>query len=230
MSDSQKLVLVTGSSKGIGYETCKLFLNKGFLVVGVSRTETTFNHKNFKHYSIDVSDSSSVNSMIEEIQNNFGRSIDILINNAGLGYSSYLHEMSDENWLKMFDINVHGLFYCARAVLPKMIEKGYGHVVNISSIAGTTGVETMAGYCGTKHAVRGISHSLYKEVRNHGIKVTCIYPGSVNTNFFDEIDSVNANDNMMRAEDIARTIFESIDTHPNYHVVDIELRPLKPKG
>ncbi|MEQ8361157.1 MAG: SDR family oxidoreductase [Cytophagales bacterium] len=230
MSNSQKLVLVTGSSKGIGYETCKLFLNKGFLVAGASRTETTINHKNFKHYSIDVSDSSSVNSMIEEIQNNFGRSIDILINNAGLGYSSYLHEMSDENWLKMFDINVHGLFYCTRAVLPKMIEKGYGHVVNISSIAGTTGVETMAGYCGTKHAVRGISHSLYKEVRNHGIKVTCIYPGSVNTNFFDEIDSVNANDNMMRAEDIARTIFESIDTHPNYHVVDIELRPLKPKG
>ncbi len=230
MSDNQKLVLVTGCSKGIGFETCKKFLSKGFLVAGASRSETAINHNNFKHYSIDVSDSLSVNKMVEEIHKNFGRSIDILINNAGLGFSSVLHEMSDEKWLKMFDVNVHGLFYCTRAVLPKMIDKGHGHIVNISSIAGLTGVETMSGYCGTKHAVRGISHSLYKEVRNSGIKVTCIYPGSVNTNFFDEIDSVKANDNMMRAEDIANTIFECTETHPNYHVVDIELRPLKPKG
>ena len=71
----------------------------------------------------------------------------------------------------MFDINVHGLFYCSKAVIPNMIEMGQGHIINLASIAGTMGVETMAGYCGTKHAVRGISHSLYKEIRNHGIKV-----------------------------------------------------------
>ena len=88
----------------------------------------------------------------------------------------------------------------------------------------------MSAYCATKHAVRGISHSLYKEVRDYGVKVTCIYPGSVQTNFFDNIDSVTVNDNMMRPEDIASTILHCLESHPNYHHVDIEVRPLMPKG
>lgn len=230
MTKSQKLALVTGSSKGIGLETCKILLDNGYKVAGASRSDTQIDNPNFRHYSLDVSDSSSVKDTIKEIEKDFNQTIEILVNNAGLGYSAFMHEMSEETWKKMFDINVHGLFYCTKAVLPQMIEKGNGHIINISSIAGTNGVETMAGYCGTKHAVRGISHSLYKEVRNHGIKVTCIYPGSVNTHFFDEIDAVNANENMMRPKDVAKTIFESIETHPNYHIVDIELRPLKPKG
>ncbi len=230
MSDSSKLALVTGSSKGIGLETCKILLKKGFKVAGASRTGSQIDHPDFKYYKLDVANSAAVKNTVLEIEKDFGRSIDVLVNNAGLGYSANMHEMTDEIWTKMFDINVHGLFYCTKAVLPNMLKKGSGHVINISSIAGTTGVETMAGYCGTKHAVRGISHSFYKEVRNQGVKVTCIYPGSVNTHFFDEIDAVNANENMMRPEDVAQTIFESINTHPNYHVVDIELRPLKPKG
>ena len=104
-----------------------------------------------------------------------------------------------------------------------------GHIINIASIAGATGIPGMSAYCATKHAVRGLSHSLYKEVRNDGIKVTCIYPGSVNTNFFDAIDSVTTSTNMMRPQDIAETIVHALQTHPNYHQVDIEVRPLKPK-
>jgi len=111
-----------------------------------------------------------------------------------------------------------------------MIDLEEGHIVNIASIAGITGIEKMAGYCGSKFAVRGISHSLFKEVRNFGIKVTCIYPGSTNTNFFDEFEGVNANENMMRPEDVASSIIHVLNTHPNYHVVDVEMRPLMPKG
>ena len=88
----------------------------------------------------------------------------------------------------------------------------------------------MVGYAATKHAVTGISHSMYHELREFGIKVTCIYPGSVRTNFFDQIDSINAHENMMRPEDIAKTIVDCIDTHANYLPVDIEVRPLRPKG
>jgi len=71
---------------------------------------------------------------------------------------------------------------------------------------------------------------MFKELRNFGIKVSVIYPGSVNTNFFDEIDAVNANDNMMMPEDIASTIMHVLTTPPNYHHIDIEVRPLRPKG
>ena len=105
-----------------------------------------------------------------------------------------------------------------------------GHIVNISSIAGTNGIAGMAGYCGTKHAVRGISHSMFKELRNFGIKVSTIYPGSTNTNFFDEFSSVDSNNNMMRPEDIALTIIQVLETSANYLPVDIEVRPLQPKG
>jgi short-subunit dehydrogenase len=90
-----------------------------------------------------------------------------------------------------------------------------GHIINISSVARNTGIETLSGYCATKFAVRGLSQALYKEVRNHGIKVTCIYPGSVQTNFFDKIDNVTVSDNMMKPEDIASTILHCLMSSPN---------------
>lgn len=105
-----------------------------------------------------------------------------------------------------------------------------GHIINVASIAGLNGLASMSGYCGTKHAVRGISHSLYMELREFGIKVSTIYPGSVQTNFFDDIEGVQAHENMMRPEDVALTMVQTIETHPNYFVADIECRPLRPKG
>ncbi|GAB3817472.1 hypothetical protein GCM10028895_13630 [Pontibacter rugosus] len=159
-----------------------------------------------------------------------GKPIQVLVNNAGLGIAGLLEDMSLDDWHTMFETNVNGIFYCTRLVVLGMKEMGEGHIINISSIAGTTGVAQMSGYCGTKHAVRGISHSLYKEVRDYGVKVTCIYPGSVNTSFFDNIDTVTVSDNMMRPQDIASTILHALESHPNYHQVDIEVRPLMPKG
>ncbi|CAN5907166.1 hypothetical protein BH24BAC1_BH24BAC1_07060 [soil metagenome] len=103
-------------------------------------------------------------------------------------------------------------------------------IVNIASIAGLTGVEQMSGYCATKFAVRGISQALYKEVRDYGVKVTCIYPGSVDTHFFDLFANVTQRENMMQPEDIASTILHVLASPPNYHHVDIEVRPLQPKG
>lgn len=147
-----------------------------------------------------------------------------------MGYEGAFEELEPKKWQAMFETNVNGIFYCSRLVIPQMKKNDEGHIINISSIAGTTGIPGMSAYCGTKHAVRGISHSMYKELRKYGIKVTTIYPGSVNTNFFDDIDSVTANENMMRPEDIADSILHCLKTHPNYHQVDLEVRPLKPKG
>jgi NADP-dependent 3-hydroxy acid dehydrogenase YdfG len=230
MDIKNKVAIVTGASKGIGLETVKALLAAGAKVAGWSRSRPDLEHENFHFVEVNMRDYASVEKAFKQTTDKWGKALSVLVNNAGLGYQGKFEEMPMEEWHAMFETNVNGIFYATRLALPLMKVLGEGHIINISSIAGTTGIETMAGYCGSKHAVRGISHSLYKEVRNDGIKVTCIYPGSVNTHFFDAIDSVQANQNMMRPEDVAETILHAIQTHPNFHLVDIEMRPLKPKG
>lgn len=230
MNLKDKIAIVTGASKGIGLETVKYLLEAGAKVAGWSRSKTPIEHEHFLHVETDMRKYDSVENAFNQTRERWGNEFAVLVNNAGLGYQGTFEEMPLEQWHAMVETNVNGIFYATKLVLPLMKERGEGHIVNISSIAGTTGVETMAGYAGTKHAVRGISHSLYKEVRNHGVKVTCIYPGSVKTNFFDDIKGIEANENMMRPEDVADTILHAIQTHRNFHLVDIEMRPLKPKG
>lgn len=225
-----KIAVVTGVSKGIGLATVQALLDKGMKVAGWGRTAPGLQAENFHFFECDVRYPESVQRAFDQTIAQLGIHVSVLVNNAGLGITGYLDEMSVTDWQTMFETNVNGLFYCTRLVLPGMKELGEGHIINISSIAGTTGIEQMSGYCGSKHAVRGISHALYKEVRDYGVKVTCIYPGSVKTNFFDNIDGVTISDNMMRPEDIASTILHILESHPNYHHVDIEVRPLMPKG
>jgi NADP-dependent 3-hydroxy acid dehydrogenase YdfG len=225
-----KIAVVTGVSKGIGLSTVEALLEKGAIVAGWGRTAPELQHQNFHFFECDVRYAESVQNAFDQTISRLGVHVAVLVNNAGLGIGGKLEEISMDDWHTMFDTNVNGVFYCTRLVLPEMKEQGEGHIINISSIAGTTGIEEMSGYCGSKFAVRGISQALYKEVRNYGIKVTCIYPGSVNTNFFDNFENVTARENMMRPEDIASTIVHALESHPNYHHVDIEVRPLMPKG
>ncbi len=222
--------MVTGVSKGIGLATVQALLAKGMKVAGWGRTAPDLQHENFSFFECDVRYPESVQRAFDQTITQLGIHVSVLVNNAGLGIAGKLDEISVDDWQLMFDTNVNGVFYASRLVLPEMKEQEEGHIVNISSIAGTTGVELMSGYCGSKHAVRGISHALYKEVRDYGVKVTCIYPGSVQTNFFDNIEGVTVSSNMMRPEDIAYTILHVLESHPNYHHVDIEVRPLMPKG
>ena len=156
--------------------------------------------------------------------------IRILVNNAGFGVAGATETFSSEDWKAMFDTNVHGIFYTTKRLIPGMKKADEGHILNVASIAGLNGVNQFAGYVGTKHAVRGISHSLYMELRDFGIKVSTIYPGSIATNFFDDIPGIQANENMMRPIDVALTMLQTLETHPNYFVADVECRPLRPKG
>lgn len=225
-----KIAIVTGVSKGIGFATVKLLLESGAKVAGWSRTKPDLVHKNFLFVPVDVSNNNSVKDGYKKTIEHFGQQISILINNAGLGFEGLFEEIKDDEWHQMFSTNVDSIFYCSRLVIPEMKKMDEGHIINISSIAGTNGIAGMAGYCGTKHAVRGISQAMFKELRNFGIKVSVIYPGSTKTSFFDEIDSVTTSNNMMMPEDIASTILHVLSSPPNYHHIDIEVRPLRPKG
>ena len=230
MNIKEKKTIVTGVSRGIGLATVREMLDRGVIVAGWSRTPPVLDHVNFHFFKTDVSNMEEVEASYRQTVEKIGNDIGILVNNAGIGFEGLFEDLSVERWHSMFRTNVDGIFYCSRLVIPEMKKREEGHIINISSIAGTVGIPGMAAYCATKHAVRGMSHAMYKELRNFGIKVTCIYPGSVKTGFFDKIDSVEVSNNMMMPEDIAGTIMHVLDTQPNYHHVDIEVRPLRPKG
>jgi short-subunit dehydrogenase len=104
-----------------------------------------------------------------------------------------------------------------------------GHIVNIASTAALEGMSQVAAYCGTKWAVKGISESLFREVRDYKVKVTCIYPGSTRTDFFRN-SSIAPHAYMLDPADVAKAIVYAIDTPDNFHMVNLEVRPLQPKG
>jgi NADP-dependent 3-hydroxy acid dehydrogenase YdfG len=225
-----KVAIVTGASKGIGRATVEALLAKGMAVAGWGRTAPEgLTHDRFQFFECDVRDEVAVAEALTNTLRELGPEVHVLVNNAGLGIAGAVDGFQSEDWKLMFDTNVHGTFYCSRAVLPQMKRQQLGHIINIASIAGTTGIENMAGYCATKFAVRGFSQSLFKEVRNDGIKVTCVSPGSTQTNFFDDIPGTTANDSMMSPADIAGFIVYTLETPFNFHVVEVEMRPLQPK-
>ena len=230
MDLSGKVAIVTGASKGIGRATVEALLARGAAVAGWGRTAPEgLVHERFQFYECDVRDEHAVAEALTNTLRELGPEIHVLINNAGLGIAGPVDGFATKDWKLMFDTNVHGTFFCARAVLPQMKRQQLGHIINIASIAGTTGIENMAGYCATKFAVRGFSQSLFKEVRNDGIKVTCVNPGSTQTNFFDDIPDTTANESMISPADIAGFIIYSLETPFNFHVVEAEMRPLQPK-
>jgi short-subunit dehydrogenase len=230
MELKDKIAVVTGVSKGVGLEVVKQLIEKGAIVAGWGRNIPDFQHENFHFFTCDVAKEDSVESAFQETTKKLGSDIRILVNNAGFGVAGDTETFSSEDWKAMFDTNVHGIFYTTKRLIPGMKAADEGHILNVASIAGLNGVNKFAGYVGTKHAVRGISHSLYMELRDFGIKVSTIYPGSIQTNFFDEIPGVDAHENMMRPIDVATTMVQTLETHPNYFVADVECRPLRPRG
>lgn len=230
MDLNHKLAVVTGSSKGIGLATVQALLAKGARVAGWSRSLSSLSNANLKSYTVDVRDFNAVKMALEKTVDDFGIPPSVLINNAGLGFEASLEDLTLDQWHKMFDTNVNGMFYCTKLILPLMKKAGQGHIINISSVAGLGGIPGMTGYCATKYAVSGFSNALFKEVRKDGIKVSCIFPGAVKTKFFDTIDSVPGQDQMMFPEDVAATIVHCLEAPANFNPVNIEVRPIRAKG
>ena len=155
---------------------------------------------------------------------------DILINNAGLGIFGAIDEISPDDWEMMINTNINGIFYLTRTVVPFMKRKStHSHIINVASVAGLMGNPNISGYNATKFAVRGMSDALFKELRYDRIKVTCIYPGSISTQFFASEDGLNTHSNMMTVEDISSTVMHILQTADNYLISEVVMRPLNPK-
>jgi len=223
MNIQNKAAIVTGASRGIGLAISKALVNQGVTVAGWSRTPPdNFNDQLFHHIETDLTIEDSVDASFKNTVEKLGNSIPILINNAGMGYHGTMDEMPSDTWRQLFDLNVHGIFYTTKRVIPHMKNDNEGHIINIGSGAGTNGIAGMSCYCGTKYAVVGITESLHKELSNFGVKVSCLSPGSVDTGFSD------SKKNKLLPEDLAASVIHMLKCPKNFHYTDIQVRPLQP--
>jgi len=229
MDLKNKIAIVTGVSKGIGKALTEQLLDKGAIVAGWGMNRPDIGNQNFHFFETDIRDAAMVEAAFNKTKNILGDEIHVLVNNAGLGYFGAFEEMPLEQFREIFEVNVFGIYYTCRHIIPVMKKQQYGHIVNISSTAGQEGMAWVAAYCGSKHAVRGISESLYKELRDFGVKVTCVYPGSTKTDFFRNSPAVKPHDNMLKPEEVALQIVRALETSDNFLTTTIEFRPLQPK-
>lgn len=181
-----KTVAITGASQGIGAAITDVFADSNANLVLLSRNEEKLAARSSqlaaRYFILDVSKEEQVKSVFNEIGN-----IDILINNAGIYFTSPVSEIDSKKWKELLDINLNGVMYCSRAALPKMIENNFGRIINISSISGKNGDAYGSAYCASKFALIGFTQSLAHEVARNNITANCICPGWVETKMAEDI-------------------------------------------
>jgi NAD(P)-dependent dehydrogenase (short-subunit alcohol dehydrogenase family) len=187
-SDEPKVWFITGCSTGFGRELAKAVLAKGYRCVVTSRNPDDVEDIAKGHganalvLELDVTDRKEVTASVAAAEEMFGR-IDLLVNNAGIGYFGAVEESDEAEVRRMMEINFWGLSAMTREVLPIMRKQRSGHIVNISSVGGLNAIPALAYYNATKFAVEGFSEALYKEVAHLGIKVTLVEPSGFRTDW-----------------------------------------------
>ena len=207
-----KTAFVTGAAKGIGRATAIGFAKGGanLILADIADLTETYEqvkeiNENVMKINFDVSDEAAARSAVAEALEKFGR-IDILVNNAGIFPSSEFISSSSEQWKKVFDINVFGTMYLSHAVLPSMLENGYGRIVNVGSVAGVYGLSWFVDYSASKGAVISFTKALAKAVSGKGVTVNCVSPGSVAENGSDRMKDFSFVGRAGTYEEIANVI------------------------
>jgi NADP-dependent 3-hydroxy acid dehydrogenase YdfG len=239
-----KVALITGASSGIGYATSLTLSRAGARVaVGARRkerlkelekeiTEDVQGAEVLVH-ELDVANRSNCNSFVDAALKKWG-TVDILVNNAGLMPLSFFKNNKVDEWEQMIDVNIKGVLYCTSAVIPHMLAKESGHIVNLSSVAGRVVFAGGTVYCATKHAITAFSEGLRIEFSPRSkIRVTCIEPGAVSTELLETItdDSmsrfIEASKKMevLQSQDIADAILYAVQAPRHVNVNEILIRP-----
>ena len=213
-----KIALVTGAGKGIG-KAVAIALAKEDVHIGlIARTENDLEAVakeikalgvNVFYASADISNMEQVNTAVEKIKTELGL-IDILINNAGTGTFGKFMELDPVVWEDMIKVNLFGVYYTIRAVLPQMIERQTGDIINISSTAGKAGSALTSAYSASKFAVFGLGESLMQEVRKHNIRVTTLAPSTIVTELAQRANLINDAEKVMHPEDFAEYIIANL--------------------
>ncbi len=187
-----RVAVVTGGGSGLGRETARRIVAEGGTAVLWDidpewLAEATRDTGAAHAIAFDVTDNQAVERAARETHEAFGR-IDVLVNSAGItGATAPVQDFPIESWLQVIDVNLNGLFYCCRAVLPYMLARGYGRIVNVSSVAGKEGNPNASAYSASKAAVIGLTKSLGKELAGKGVIVNCVTPAAAKTDIFKQM-------------------------------------------
>jgi 3-oxoacyl-[acyl-carrier protein] reductase len=220
--------LVTGASRGIGRAIAARLAREGYEVIAAARSRAELDEVcaeisaaggRCRPLVMDVSDPQAVAAALT------GAEVDVLVNNAGIGVLKPFMETTAAEWQRTIDVNVNALYHVTRAVLPAMIAKKSGHVCTIGSIAGRGAFVGGSCYAATKAFVTSWSESLMLEVREHGVKVSVVMPGSVTTHFNDHVPSGD-DAWKLSADDVAGTVAYVVSTPANVLVHRAEVRTL----
>ncbi len=232
-----KTALITGAGRGIGRAAAialaKEGVNIGLLGRTLSNLEKVTNELelfdvNVSGAAANVADIDSVQHAVEHIKAELGP-IDILINNAGIAKFGGFLELEPTEWEQIIKVNLMGTYYVTRAVLPEMIERKTGDIINVSSTAGQKGAPVTSAYSASKFAVLGLTESLLLEVRKHNIRVTAMTPSTVATDLAVENKLVGENtERVMQAEDLAEMMVAQLKLHPRVFVKSVGLWSTNP--
>lgn len=236
----KKTAFITGATSGIGRATAYEFAKHGIDLILCGRRQERLDaiktalekQVNVHTLNFDVRDKEATFEAIHSLPDNFSK-IDILINNAGNAHGlDFIQEGSIEDWDAMMDINVKGLLYVSRAIIPQMSERQSGHIINIGSLAGTEVYPKGNVYCASKHAVDAITKGMRIDLNPFGIKVGAINPGLVETEFSkvrfkgDGIaDTVYKGYKALQAEDIAEIIYFTVSRPAHVNIADLLVLP-----
>jgi len=231
-----KVALVTGGSRGIGLAVSRALVERGTRVAITATSDATLKAATgalgkmsdtaaVLPVRADVRRHDQVEQAIDATVRHFG-GLDVLVNNAGVGVFRPVADMTVEEWHRVIDTNVNGVFYSCHAALPHLRARGGGWIINISSLAGVNSFPEAAAYCASKAALNAFSESLMQEVRQDGIRVAYVMPGSVRTDFM----GTPGNDDewKLTPDDIAQVVVDLIAHPPRSLPSRVEIRPARP--
>ena len=230
ISIENKVAVVTGSGRGIGRGIAMELGRLGAQVVLAARSRNELEEtarmigKSASVVPTDVRRKDDLQRLFEQTTTALGP-VDVLVNAAGLGIFGPVIDFTDEAFEILIETNLRGIFFASRLVLPSMIERKQGHIINIASIAGKVGSANRAVYCASKFGVVGFTESLAEEVRQHGVRVSVICPGSTDTRFSPSETSGKSRERMLQPEDIAHAVRMIVTQEPNSFVSEIIMRP-----
>jgi len=227
--------LITGASRGIGRAIAIHLAEKGYHTVLTGRNKSSLEESqemvvkagdtDCKVIAADLMDSADIVQLIERA----GETIDVLVNNAGLLHAKPFLELTDAEIEDMLNLNLIAIMRLTRLVLPQMLKRESGSIVNIASIAAKNGFAGGTGYCASKFALRGFSTALMQEVRSKNVRIISVLPGSVDTGMIARYDAAPTQESMLQPEDVAASVYAALSMPARATVSELELRPSNPQ-